>query len=379
MKSTPTPRSRPPDRGAPLLTVVIVNYDGWPDVLRLVASLVATPEVAEGSCEVVIVDNASPGTIPDELADPCRWPGVRLHARRDNGGFAVGVNAGWRVARSPWLLVLNPDVEVPEGRLARIVARVLRFEADPVAAPGVVGFALRNPDGSRQPSVGAFPNLARMVWEQLIPRPRRKYQAGWRIRSGPVAWVTGACMLVGVHLLEALGGMDEEFFLYYEEVALCRSARGLGRRVEYDAGVDVVHRHPLQNRAVSPKMRVITRHSKLLYFRKHLPRWQFVGLSWIVSAEARVRGMGAMVQGRTEAVRAWRAIGAVARAFRAGTEPRGRAVLALAEATTAPAPSAPSVGPGWRSAPISVGSAGKRRGARDGAPHTPRKEGPACR
>jgi GT2 family glycosyltransferase len=356
-----------------LLTVVVVNFETWPDVLRLVAALAGTKEVAERVCEVVVVDNASSGPIPDALAGPCRWPGVRLVTRSDNGGFAVGVNAGRRAARSPWLLVLNPDVEIPEGQLPRIVARVLRFASDPKAAPGIVGFALRNPDGSRQPSVGAFPNLARTVREQLIPRSRRKYQAGWRIRSGPVAWVTGACMLVDVGLLDALGGMDEEFFLYYEEVALCRSAHSLGRRVEFDAGVDVVHRHPLQNRAVSPKMRIITRHSKLLYFRKHLPRWQFLGLSWIVSAEAKVRGVGAMVQGRTESVRAWQAIGTVARAFRAGTEPKGRDVLALAEAATAPA----GPGPWWRSVPFSIGSARKRRGTRPGALLVPRKDGPA--
>jgi hypothetical protein len=376
VKSTSVARTRPADRGEPSLTVVIVNYDSWPDVLRLSASLAATPEVAAGACEILIVDNASPGAIPDELTEPCRWPGVRLVARLDNGGFAAGVNAGWCASRSPWLLVLNPDVVVPEGRLARIIGRVSRFESDPAAAPGIVGFALRNPDGSRQPSVGAFPNLARTVWEQLIPRSRRKYQAGWRIRSGPVGWVTGACMLVSARLLDAIGGMDEEFFLYYEEVALCRSSWELGRRVEFDPDVNVIHRHPLQNRAISPKMRVITRHSKLLYFRKHLPRWQFVGLSWIVSTEAKVRGVGAMVQGRTESVRAWRAIGEVARAFRAGTEPRGPDVLALAEAATAPAPRRTSAGSWWRSVSFTVRSARKRRGARNGALLSPRKDGP---
>ena len=90
-------------------------------------------------------------------------------------------------------------------------------------------------------------------------------------------------MLVNSRMMAELGGMDEDFFLYHEEVAFSRSAQDRGWRVEYDAGVQVIHRHPLQNRAVSPKMRVIIRHSKLLYFRKHLPGWQFLGLSWIVS------------------------------------------------------------------------------------------------
>ena len=122
-------------------------------------------------------------------------------------------------------------------------------------------------------------------------------------------------------MLDALGGMDEDFFLYYEEVALCRSARRQGWRVEYDPSVEVVHLRPLQNRAISPKMRVITRHSKLLYFRKHLPRWQFLGLCAVVAAEARVLGGVGDGPGRAEEARSWRTIARVARALRA----RGRA------------------------------------------------------
>src|SRR5207249_666214 len=102
-------------------------------------------------------------------------PGVRLVARPDNGGFAAGVNSGWRAAGGRWLLVLNPDVVVADGWLGGVIARVERFETDPAAAPGIVGFGLRNPDGSRQPSVGAVPSLPRTLWEQLIPRARRKY------------------------------------------------------------------------------------------------------------------------------------------------------------------------------------------------------------
>ena len=145
-------------------------------------------------------------------------------------------------------------------------------------------------------------------------------------------------MLVNARLLDDLGGMDEDFFLYYEEVALCRSARDQGWRVEYDPSVAVIHLRPLQNRTISPKMRVITRHSKLLYFRKHLPRWQFLGLSWIVSAEATVRGSWARLRERAEERRGVANDRArCARAFRAGSEPRGRDVLTLAESATAAA------------------------------------------
>jgi N-acetylglucosaminyl-diphospho-decaprenol L-rhamnosyltransferase len=311
------------------LTVIIVNYETWPDVVRLVRTLRVEPEFTSGRCQVVVVDNASRGPIPEELSS--RQAGIRLEACPDNGGFAVGVNAGWRVARSPWLLVLNPDVEIASGFLGQVFARLERYETDPNGPPGIVGFGLRNLDGSPQGSVGVFPSLARSIWEQFLPRSRRKYQPGWRIRPGPVDWVTGACMLVNTQTIAVLGGMDEDFFLYHEEVAFSLAAHRQGWRVEYDPSVSVVHRHPLQNRAISPKMRVITRHSKLLYFLKHLPRWQFLVLSGIVTVEAAIQGRWCQFQGRQDQVRTWRTIGEVARRLRRGIPVRGREVLALAE------------------------------------------------
>lgn len=382
MKDSQAEASRPPGQSNPLLTVVVVNYGSWPDVRRLVGELAGAPDVAAGRCEVIVVDNASPERPPPELVSSPP-AGVRLIVRRDNGGFAVGVNAGWRAARGRWILVLNPDVMVPNGALASIVERVANLEdgneGERAQATGIVGFALRNSDGSRQPSVGAFPTLARTAWEQLIPRSRRKYQPGWCTRPGPVAWVTGACLMARCRMLDALGGMDEDFFLYYEEVALCKSARNLGWDVLYDPEVEVVHLHPLQNRPISPKMRVITRHSKLLYFRKHLPPWQFWALSRLISAEAAIRGGLSMIQGRIEDGRAWRAIGDVARAFRAGIEPRGRAVLTLAESIAAP-PEEPRGGSfDDASGPVPIAPAGKRRRASVATRFQPRKDGPSCR
>jgi GT2 family glycosyltransferase len=321
---------------SPRLTVIIVNHESWPDTLRLTASLDAEPEFTTGQCQVVVVDNASRQAVPAAFTVP--RPGTRLVARRHNDGFAAGVNAGWRLARSPWLLVLNPDVEVARGFLGQVFARLEHHEADPDGPPGIVGFGLRNPDGTPQGSVGVFPTLARTIWEQFIPRSRRKYQAVSRTCSGPVDWVTGACMLVNSAMIGALGGMDEDFFLYYEEVAFSQAARRLGWAVKYDASVTAVHRQPLQIRSISPKMRVITRHSKLLYFRKHLPRWQFLSLSAIVALEAAIQRLWSGLSGRPEQVRAWQTISEVARRLRHGVEPRGPEVLTLAELVANPRP-----------------------------------------
>jgi GT2 family glycosyltransferase len=313
----------------PRLTVIIVNHESWSDVLQLTTALTAQREFRSGHCGIVVVDNASRQPAPVELA--AAPAGLQLIARPDNEGFAAGVNSGWRQARSPWLLILNPDVDVARGFLSQVFERLDHYQADPNGLPGIVGFGLRNPDGSPQGSVGIFPNLFRTMREQFIPRRQRKYQAAWRIHSGPVDWVTGACMLVNSAMISALGGMDEDFFLYYEEVAFSRAAQRLGWRVEYDASVSVVHRHPLQNRRISPKMRVITRHSKLLYFLKHLPRWQFDFLAAIVRLEAVVRGLSGRFLGNREDARAWAVIRQLAGQMRAGFGPRGREVLILAE------------------------------------------------
>ncbi len=318
----------------PVLTAVIVNYESWPDALRLAETLSQSTAVADGTCDIVVVDNASTGPVPWDFRR--NRPGIRLIARSANGGFSAGVNTGWRASRSPWLLVLNPDVVVGPDFLGSVLDRVSTFESQPAIAPGLVGFGLLNPDGSRQPSVGAFPTLVRTLREQFIPRARRKYQPDSRVRPGQVPWVTGACMLVNTRLLDVLGGMDEDLFLYYEDVALCRTAGRLGWRVEYDPSLTAIHLRPLQNRPISAPLRFVTRHSKLLYFRNHLPWWQFRGLTWIVTIEALAQTMWATVTAQSKSARLWAAIGRLARAFRAGTEPRGPAVLELAEAAGGP-------------------------------------------
>jgi GT2 family glycosyltransferase len=325
-----SPSIATPGRSAPepLLSIVIVNYNSWREVDRLVAALAAAPEVGRDECEVIVVDNASSGPVPPGLAVPPS--GVHLVLRPDNGGFAVGVNAGWRMARGRWLLLLNPDVVADAGLPRRVLGRIERYEAHPDGPPGIVGFGLRDPGGRRQPSVGIDPNLFRSLAGLFIPRRRRKYQSGSHASARPAPWVTGACTLVSADVLHALDGLDEEFFLYYEEVALCRAARRLGWKVEFDPSIEVIHLNPLQNRRITPALRVVTRHSKLLYFLKHLPRWQFVALARIVEAEAAIRGPWERLGGKRADAHASRAIGAIARRMRQGRKITGHEVRDLA-------------------------------------------------
>lgn len=317
----------------PRLTIVIVNHESWADAAALVTALCDSTALADGRCEIIVVDNASRGTPPEAIVEEL-GRGCRLILRPENGGFAAGVNEGFRLARGEWILALNPDIIPPPCFPERVLSRIDEIRSRPAAErPAILGFALQNPDGSRQPSVGVFPRITRCVREQFIPRSRRKYQPVSRVRPGPVDWVTGACMLIQADFMLELQGMDQDFFLYHEEVALCLQARRLGRRVEYDPTITAVHAHPLQNRVVSPKMHVILRHSKLLYFRKYLPKWEFDLLAWGVRLEALARWAAAALIGDHKAQRAWRAVLGITRDLAKSPPggPRGIEVLRLAE------------------------------------------------
>jgi GT2 family glycosyltransferase len=326
--------STSPSDPLPALTIVVVNYENWEDVGALVSRLAASPAVGAGRAEVVVVDNASSRPPPALFDAPPA--GVRLVLAPENGGFSAGVNLGWRAGRGRWTLLLNPDVVAGPDLPDRVLGRIAQYEARPGGPPGIVGFGLRNEDGTRQPSVGAEPGLLQSLGGLFLPRDRRKYQPDRRLRPGAeVPWVTGACALVDGRVLAALNGMDEDFFLYYEEVALCRSARALGRRVEYDPAVEVVHLRPLQARPLTPRFRVIVRHSKLLFFRKHQPAWQFRALCGLIAAEAAARGAWARLRGDRVAARSAAAIARVVRDVRRDGPLRGTRVRDLAGSVSA--------------------------------------------
>jgi GT2 family glycosyltransferase len=285
------PRLVPPAAvGAPpLVSVIIVNYRRWEETAALVRQLVGEDHLFRERIEVTVIDNASPPhPLEAVIRDQYQVP---VHRLAENRGFSAGVNAGFARARGEWVLVLNPDLVVCRGFVDLMCAAALDCGEDSsLGAPvGVVGFQLKNRDGTHQHSIGFYPTLARMVVGLLRSRRHRKYLTGLADARQAVPWVTGSCLLVRRDCLGQLEGFDEDFFLYYEDVDLCRRAREWGWAVCYEPGVQAVHLDPLQNRPVSTPLRAITRHASLTYFRKHLAPWQFWGLAQLVRAEAWLR------------------------------------------------------------------------------------------
>jgi N-acetylglucosaminyl-diphospho-decaprenol L-rhamnosyltransferase len=270
-------------RLTPRLSVVIVNYQHWEDTASLVRQLHRCPCLRDGRAEVVVVDNHSP-THPI-VGRMRRLDHVSLRRWKRNRGFARAVNEGTRLSRGDWVLLLNPDMTLPPGFLDTVLRR-----ADALAAlqprAGIIGFRLRHEDGSRQLSTGNFPTLARTLLGLLLPRATRKYNAPPLDGPSPVDWVTGCCLLVRRDCWDDLGGLDPEYFLYYEDVDLCRRARAQDWSVWFDPGVSAIHHRPLHVRSIPPLLRTITRHALLSYARNHWPHWQFRLLAGIVRYEA---------------------------------------------------------------------------------------------
>jgi GT2 family glycosyltransferase len=177
---------------------------------------------------------------------------------------------------------------VPEGFLEAVLALAERWHGlEPHA--GIIGLHVRNPDGTLQLSAGPFPTLTGTLARLALPRARRKYVMSGTGRRRPVPWVSGCCLLVRWECFEQLGGFDRDFFLYYEDVDLCRRAQGLGWTVWYDPCLSIVHHRPLHRQEMKPYLRVLTRHALMTYASKHWPRWQARVLAWLVCAEARLR------------------------------------------------------------------------------------------
>jgi len=285
------PRSRKPHdkaaaAGSPLLSVIVVNYRRWQETADLLDQLTATDAYFRDSIEIFVVDNASPS---HPLEDKIRnLRSVRYVKLPENRGFSAGVNAGLALSQGDWVLVLNPDLVVCAGFIDLTCAAAIEIEDEPLddRPVGVVGFQLRNRDGSLQLSTGLFPDLSKMLLGLLRSRRVRKYELRYPLDRQAVSWVTGSCLLVRRSCLQQLGGFDEDYFLYYEDVDLCRRAKERGWAVCYEPGVAAVHLDPLQNRRLTSPMWAITRHASLTYFRKHLPRWQFQALARIIAAEA---------------------------------------------------------------------------------------------
>ena len=216
------------------VSVVVVTLDALPWIERALESV--------RGLETIVVDHGSTdGTL--ELVRE-RFPEARI-VEQENRGLGAGWNAGMRAAGGRWFLLLNADAWAVGDAVAKLVAF-----ANARPAAGLVGPRLRNPDGSLQRSVRGFPTPWRLATEyfflrKLAPRSGllNGYYAGGFGHDEPreVEWVMGACMLVRRDAVDAVGPLDESFFLFAEETEWCYRLREGGWRIWFCPDAEVVH------------------------------------------------------------------------------------------------------------------------------------------
>jgi GT2 family glycosyltransferase len=269
-------------------SIIIVNWNVRDLLRRCLASLpgAAGPDVRY---EVIVVDNAShDGSVAMVQAE---FPAVRLLANPTNRGFSGGNNDGIRLAQGRTLLLLNPDTEMQPGSLAALLATL-----DAAPQVGMVGPRLLNPDGSVQPSRRRFPTLATAWLESTPLQPhlpnhpllRRYYVADQPDdQAQDVDWITGACMLVRRDVIRQVGGFDEGYFMYSEELDVCRRIKAAGWRIVYQPAAVVVHHESRSADQDVPARHLRFNRSKIRYVLRWHGRNAAAGLRlWLLALYA---------------------------------------------------------------------------------------------
>jgi N-acetylglucosaminyl-diphospho-decaprenol L-rhamnosyltransferase len=216
---------------------VVVNYNAGEHLLECVRSL-----RADGLVEVLVADNSS--SDGSDRAVALTDANVVVLPTGGNLGFGAGANRGVAAMRADYILLLNPDTLVEPGTV-KVLADAL--DRDPRLA--VVGPRIENLDGSLYPSARTFPSLGDAVGHAFLgfvnpanPFTRRYRMLDWdHALRRDVDWIAGTCMLLRRAAFESVGGFDEQYFMYVEDVDLCWRLWRAGWKVAYEPAGRVVH------------------------------------------------------------------------------------------------------------------------------------------
>jgi len=252
--------------------VVVVTYSPGESLTHFLSSLSAS--VPYG---VVLADNGSADGSVDASVQAAVGPGVRLLQTGGNLGYGKAANLGASGFEGDWVVVANPDVTWSPGALDELLAAGERWPR-----AGCLGPAIRTVDGQLYPSARAFPSLGRGTGHALFGWwwPGNPWTRAYRAEQGaPVegttGWLSGSCMLLRREAFEMVGGFDPSYFMYCEDMDLCRRLAEAGWSNVYVPSAVITHLGgQATSRVAGPMLR---EHHRALY--RYLSR-QYAGTAY---------------------------------------------------------------------------------------------------
>jgi GT2 family glycosyltransferase len=252
------------------LSIIIVSWNVSDLLAACLESILSRSGADAPRIEIVVVDSASTdNTVPLITA---RFPQVRLLPQADNLGFVRCNNIGLAAAQGRHLLLLNPDTEIIGDALAQMVAFL---DANPDV--GIVGPHTLNTDRTTQSTRRRFPSVALAFFEStwLQPLAPRSMLDHFYVNGPPdsavldVDWVQGSALMAHRAVYEQIGGLDEGFVMFSEELDWCRRAKDAGWRVVYLGSASIVHHGGRSTDQVIAQRHIYFQQSKLRYYRKY--------------------------------------------------------------------------------------------------------------
>jgi GT2 family glycosyltransferase len=273
----------PSPSGSPRVCAVVVSFNTRDHLLRCLASL----EAVRLPLEVVVVDNASADGSAEAVG--ARFPAAQVIHNAQNAGFGQASNQGIARARAPYVLLLNSDAEVRPGAVEALAALL-----DQRPRVGAAGPRIASADGAVEVSFGP-PLTPLREWAQrrLVRGVHARDRAALERAASRAstehepAWLSAACLMVRGQALAQVGGFDEGFFLYEEDVDLCRRLKQAGWSIVFTPAAEAVHHHGRSMEQIADRARLEYHRSHLLYYRKHNgPLASALLRTWLAGAAA---------------------------------------------------------------------------------------------
>ncbi len=250
------------------LSIVIVNFNGGKLILSCIESIIRETKIDK--YEIIVVDNDSSDNSIEKIRE--YYPFVNIIKNVTNIGFSAANNIGFKVARGEFILLLNPDTLITDGAINKSLGY-----AQEHTEVGLLGCEVLWGTGGRQSTLIKFPTLKDIVINMFVPyKIMRKNRWLGQSRYVGVDYsceqdvdvIAGCYMMVNRAVLAEVGGLDEDFFMFGEEIEWCWRMYQSGRKVRYFPGSSIIHYGGGCSTSLSFRKVLLIAKGQLMVFKK---------------------------------------------------------------------------------------------------------------